>query len=403
MQEKCLRLCESLQNLTGIPVTPLSRECSDSFYEVASPCRFCTICPYAHKNEVNTHLYGLNEAYRWDGQFIYYCPMALIFVAVTVLDEAGELDGGMIAGPIIMGNIQDSACYIEHPELHAEIMKIPQRSTTQVRQLEELMSTVASSLYYENFADKRSYNQQQFLNTIYDMRAKYMDEKEHYAYILEAENQLCTLVANRDKSGSQDLLNRLLGHIFFYHAGNIQDIKARTLELIVVISRAVISAGANIGDIFRHSTSYAQGVDKCTSIDELSRWVSEVVHQFLSVSFDYIEIKHSDIVYKVIAYIRDNCQKQLTLESIANEVYLSKSYLSSIFKQETGVSISEYINKSRIEYSKKLLTTTTMPLIDIACECGFSDQSYFSRVFKKHTGESPKQYRSSRPPISNQK
>lgn len=399
MHKKCSELCENIQSLTGIPVTPLSREYADSFYEMATPSRFCTICPYAPKNEVNTHLYGLSEAYRWDGQFIYYCPMAFIFVAVAVLDEAGELDGGMVAGPVVMGNIQDTVCYIEHPELHSEIKRITRRNTTQVRQLADLMSAVANSLYYESFADKRSYNQQQFLNAIYDMRAKYMDEKEHYAYILEAENQLCTLIANRDKASSQDLLNRLLGHIFFYHAGNIQDIKARTMELIVVISRAIISAGANVGDIFRYNTTYAKGLDNCSTIDELSRWVSEVIHQFLSVSFDYVEIKHSDIVFKASAFIRDNCQKAITLEDIANEVFLSKSYLSSIFKQETGFSISEYINKARVEKSKELLNTTDYPLIVVANECGFGDQSYFSRIFKKFTGESPKQYRSTHPPM----
>lgn len=400
MNENCLKQCKNLQSLTGIPVTPLSREYSDSFYELAAPSRFCTLCPYQYKNEVNTHLYGLSEAYRWDGQFIYYCPMALIFVAVAVLDKDGEMAGGMIAGPIVMGNAQDSTCYIEHPEIRDELSKVAVRDTTQVQQLADLLSTVANSLYYESFSDKRSYNQQKFLNTLYDMRAKYMDETEHYTYIVEAESQLCALIADHDKSGSQDLLNRLLGHIFFYHAGNLQDIKARTMELIVVISRAVISAGADIGEIFRYSTSYAQGLDRCTTIDELSRWVSEIIHQFISVSFDYMEIKHSDIVHKATAYIRKNCHLPITLEDISNEVFLSKSYLSSIFKQETGISISAYINKSRVERSKVLLTTSAMSLVDIACECGFGDQSYFSRVFKKYTGESPKQYRSSRLPMS---
>ena len=92
-------------------------------------------------------------------------------------------------------------------------------------------------------------------------------------------------------------------------------------------------------------------------------------------------------------YIRSNCLRRITLEEIAGEVYLSKSYLSSIFKQETGMSITDYINQARVNHSKKLLTTTAMPLIDIANECCFGDQSYFSRVFKKYQGVSPKKYR----------
>ena len=85
----------------------------------------------------------------------------------------------------------------------------------------------------------------------------------------------------------------------------------------------------------------------------------------------------------------------ITLEDVANEVFLSKAYLSSIFKQETGMSIINYINQARVAHSKKLLATTSMSLIDIANECSFGDQSYFSRVFKRYEGVSPKQYRSS--------
>ena len=256
------------------------------------------------------------------------------------------------------------------------------------------MSTAANGIHYGSFEQNRIYDQQHFLNTIYDMRDKYMDEKEHYDYILEAEDQLSDLIRKRDRNGSQDLLNRLLGHIFFYHAGNLSDIKARTLELIVIISRAVISSGADVGDIFRYSTEYMQQIDRFTSVDQLNKWLSEVIGQFLAVSFDFIDIKHSDIVFKAMDYIRDNCLRRITLEDVANEVYLSKAYLSSIFKQETGMSIIDYINQARIAHSKTLLTNTTFSLIEIANECSFGDQSYFSRVFKRYEGVTPKQYRS---------
>ena len=396
MEKKLLALCQNLESLIGVSVSPIFPGSAESFYQQASSDRFCTICPYRQKNEFYTHLYGLNEAYRWNGHFIYYCPKAMTFVAVAVLDSNGSLGGGMIAGPIAMGDIQDIACYTDYPQVHEAMRKAPVMSTVQVRQLSELMSATANSLYYESFQKKRSYDQQKFLNSIYDMREKYMGEQEHYDYILSAESQLCELVKNQDRINSQDLINRLLGHIFFYHAGDLTDIKARTLELIVVISRSVIARGADVGEIFRYSTTYIQEIDRCESIDQLSRWLSEIINQFIAVSFDYLDAKHSDIVYKSMEYIRRNCLSRMTLEEIANEVHLSKSYLSSIFKHETGSSITEFINRSRVEHSKKLLSTTDLSLVDIANECCFGDQSYFSRVFKKYEGVSPKQYRAFR-------
>ena len=393
MKEENAALCRALSSLTGVSVSPIYPDSPEQFYDEACAARFCRECPYQQKNEFNTHLYGLSEAYRWDGHFIYYCPKAMVFVAAAILDGSGSLGGGMIAGPIVMGDIQDITCYTEYPYSRSAIEQLPRMTTLQVRQLTLLLSASASSLHHSSFEQKRSYDQQQFLNAIYDMRSKYMDEKEHYDYILSAENQLCELIRKQDRAGSQDLLNRLLGHIFFYHAGNISDIKARTLELIVIISRSVISSGADVGDIFRYSAAYMQEIDHCDSVDQLSRWLSAVIEQFIAVSFDYADIRHSDIVFKTMDYIRSNCLRRITLEEIAGEVYLSKSYLSSIFKQETGMSITDYINQARVNHSKKLLTATAMPLIDIANECCFGDQSYFSRVFKKYQGVSPKKYR----------
>ena len=86
----------------------------------------------------------------------------------------------------------------------------------------------------------------------------------------------------------------------------------------------------------------------------------------------------------------------MSLEEIAASTYLSKTYLSSLFKKETGYSISEYINIVRIERSKSLLLEENISIIDIANLCGFEDQSYFTKVFKHIVGITPKKYRENR-------
>ena len=107
-------------------------------------------------------------------------------------------------------------------------------------------------------------------------------------------------------------------------------------------------------------------------------------------------MKHADAVYKVIEYIKANFQRRMSLEEIAASTYLSKTYLSSLFKKETGYSISEYINIVRIERSKSLLLEENISIIDIANLCGFEDQSYFTKVFKHIVGITPKKYRENR-------
>ena len=170
MKEENAALCRALSSLTGVSVSPIYPDSPEQFYDEACAARFCRECPYQQKNEFNTHLYGLSEAYRWDGHFIYYCPKAMVFVAAAILDGSGSLGGGMIAGPIVMGDIQDITCYTEYPYSRSAIEQLPRMTTLQVRQLALLLSASASSLHHSSFEQKRSYDQQQFLNAIYHIR-----------------------------------------------------------------------------------------------------------------------------------------------------------------------------------------------------------------------------------------
>ena len=88
-------------------------------------------------------------------------------------------------------------------------------------------------------------------------------------------------------------------------------------------------------------------------------------------------------------FIDDHFADPLTLNTIAEKLNISPYYLSHIFKDELGVNVIEYLNRTRIEQSKKLLIENRLPVKDIAFQTGFSDANYFCRVFKKITGTTP--------------
>ena len=103
--------------------------------------------------------------------------------------------------------------------------------------------------------------------------------------------------------------------------------------------------------------------------------------------------QRSDISYKVMEYLSRNLDRKLSLDEIASEVYLSRAYVSTLFKQQTGEGIFECLSRLRLEQSKRLLDESDLPLSQVALSCGYEDQSYFTRVFKKSTGLSPRRYR----------
>lgn len=103
--------------------------------------------------------------------------------------------------------------------------------------------------------------------------------------------------------------------------------------------------------------------------------------------------RYSKVVCNSIQYIDRNLANLLSLTTIADAVHINASYLSRIFKKETGQPISEYINISRIEKAKELLSDNADLTYEIAEQVGFHDPAYFSSIFKKYTGVSPREYK----------
>lgn len=100
-----------------------------------------------------------------------------------------------------------------------------------------------------------------------------------------------------------------------------------------------------------------------------------------------------DRAKKVIHYIEENYNEELSLTEVAQEVFMSKSYFSHFFKDFFGVSFSKYLDTLRLNKSAYLLKTTERSIMDIAISCGFnSDQSMY-RLYQKRMNLTPTQYR----------
>ena len=85
--------------------------------------------------------------------------------------------------------------------------------------------------------------------------------------------------------------------------------------------------------------------------------------------------------------------EDISIKKIADELYISSSYVSKVFSCKLKYNFREYINELRIRRAKKLLSSTDRRIIDVMLDCGFKNQSSFNRVFSEHTGVSPSEYR----------
>ena len=92
-------------------------------------------------------------------------------------------------------------------------------------------------------------------------------------------------------------------------------------------------------------------------------------------------------------YIYSHIKDRITIEDLSDELGVSASYLSRLFKKETGDSVSAYIRIQKIEKAKNLLRYSDYSIIDIANRLSFSSQSHFIQQFRELTGITPKKYR----------
>lgn len=98
-------------------------------------------------------------------------------------------------------------------------------------------------------------------------------------------------------------------------------------------------------------------------------------------------------IEEVVRIIENEYQTDLSLELLAERVYLSPSYLSHLFKKQKGISINKFMTLQRMEKAKELLITTNRKIIDIGQDVGYSNFPYFSSLFKNHFGRTPSQFR----------
>jgi len=116
-------------------------------------------------------------------------------------------------------------------------------------------------------------------------------------------------------------------------------------------------------------------------------------HSFTNQSGRYHDSSEDTILTHAIEYIRHNACNHISIRDLADFCHCSESYISRIFKRRTGLNITLYVNKVRIELAKNHLLLSNESLAEIAFAVGFNDPNYFSRVFTQIIGVAPSEFR----------
>lgn len=130
----------------------------------------------------------------------------------------------------------------------------------------------------------------------------------------------------------------------------------------------------------------AQSVEQC---EEILRKIA----RFFSERDQEPERTLSPLVRKIITDVDTDLKEPLTLQYFSEKLEVNGSYLSNLFRRETGKTITQYVTDQRLKHAENLLRYTNKPVRSVAAEVGIGDAQYFSRLFRKKTGMKPTEYR----------
>ena len=366
-------------------------------------CRLCSLGGFDQREKIETHLYGMTSAERFGGKYIYYCPMGLTCFTSPIVNDEG-IQAKIIAGPFIMVD-KDDFCEYELKELVGLSQETIEQAKTileHVPYVEPERATQLSTMLFlaVGFLNNYSAESQMLMadrsGELQGQLSSYIMKLKQGAippYPFDTEHNLLQSIARLDQQEAQRLLNELLGSIMFSVGGDIEQIKSRIYELLVLISRTAVDNGADAAGLLRKTHEYRLAISGFTTIDALCCWLSDSMHEVMDSLFGFPNAKHLQAIRRCIQYIGANYAHRVTLKDLAAIVFLSPAYLSRIFKAETGVAFNDYLNQVRINKAKSLLRNRKIRLTDVALMVGYEDQSYFTRVFKRMTGMLPRDYR----------
>ncbi|WP_159888355.1 response regulator transcription factor [Paenibacillus puerhi] len=103
--------------------------------------------------------------------------------------------------------------------------------------------------------------------------------------------------------------------------------------------------------------------------------------------------QYSPPIRQAVQFIEEQLHEPLGMSDIAAQIHLNPSYFSSLFKEQTGLTFSEYVTRKRLQKAKELLVQTRIPVADISDRVGYQTAKYFIKLFKDYEGISPTQYR----------
>lgn len=247
------------------------------------------------------------------------------------------------------------------------------RSTPQVKEIKNSWKALKIELDYQKFYQ------------LWENNISHEGQKE---YLVDKETEITQLIEIEDYANMMLAISTWLDRVWEVKPP-LEMVRRSALQFLLLLYWDKLTEE----QCKRISVEAITTIVQATDFSSFRRLLLERFKQLL-IMLQENEIKsYSAAVIKAMLFIKKNYQEPLTLEEVSNTVHLNRSYLSTLFKKETGLNLMDYLQRCRIEEAKKLLEKKHLNIQQICEQVGIVDATYFAKLFKKHVGKTPLEYR----------
>lgn len=206
-------------------------------------------------------------------------------------------------------------------------------------------------------------------------------------------NMVVSAIITQDQTKAEHVLNDYFDSLTHFKNVDINMVKNRTIELAILIIYTIIKNIDVMNILFGRVVYPAAEVWQLETLTEIKAWIFDIIHAIFARPEIVIAYQYSSLVRQAIFYIMSNYAKQATVNSAAEQLFVSPSHLMRLFKSETGKTFNEYLTEYRISVAKHLLENENLSISEVARRVGYTDSKYFSKIYKKLTECTPQKDR----------
>lgn len=206
--------------------------------------------------------------------------------------------------------------------------------------------------------------------------------------------ELLNSVRTANISRATQMLNQFLSSAPKRRFSNaLKDTKNWLIVFNTSLRMTAEQAGVHPFYLDKLSQKFSYRIDALSSPDRKAKFMHDMMRQYCQLITNHTESRYPMMIQRILLLIEYDLTADLSLNALARQLNVNASYLSSLFKKAMNTTLTEYVNKKRVDASLLYLNSTDLQVQMIGQKVGINDPAYFTKLFRQHIGMSPTEYR----------